>query len=99
MNKPINYWMISTIVLAVVFAFILFFSFRNTEKVYDIDGFKIPESSFKSLASVNTEDKFKICSIPENRCIILNKIEQYQGPVPEGCDEEYFRQTGITRCK
>lgn len=27
----------------------------------------------------------------------MTSIEEYQGPVPEGYDEEYFRQTGITK--
>jgi hypothetical protein len=26
-----------------------------------------------------------------------NFEKQYQGPVPEGYDEEYFRETGITK--
>ena len=40
---------------------------------------------------------------------LFNKINQpeikkddspklYQGPVPENCDEQYFRETGITKC-
>ena len=29
--------------------------------------------------------------------IMEENKQRYQGPVPEGCDEEYFRETGITK--
>lgn len=42
---------------------------------------------------------FTICLTQENKILqIKEKSESvYQGPVPEGYDEQYFRETGITR--
>ena len=33
----------------------------------------------------------------EDKEIIIEEGNLYQGPVPEGYDEQYFRETGITR--
>jgi len=33
----------------------------------------------------------------QDNFIMEKEIKQFQGPIPEGYDEEYFRETGITK--
>ena len=75
MNKKINYWKFATIILAIIFLFILIiYSFPSLYfgEDYNFNGFKISKNSFDSLANVHKgEENFPICSIKENRCIIM----------------------------
>jgi uncharacterized protein YpmB len=75
-RKKINYWILSTLILLIALSTMIFFKVRSSEQVYDINGFKIPISSFNSLTEVNTEDKFDICSIDQDKCITLHKTYQ-----------------------
>ncbi len=36
-------------------------------------------------------------NVGESSDIVEENKQRYQGPVPEGFDEEYFRETGITK--
>jgi len=92
-----NFWQISTVVLASL-VFTLLFTPSNIE-TYDIDGMKIPKTFVDDVAKLSG-DEFTICGIQEDKCVIMmgeNKNDVYQGPVPEGYDLEYFRKTGITK--
>lgn len=52
----------------------------------------------------NLPKKEPLIPSPTEQMIDQQRIQQeynnlYQGPVPENCDENYFRKTGITKCK
>ena len=36
-------------------------------------------------------------NVIKNKSVSIQEKKLYQGPVPEGYDEQYFRETGITR--
>jgi len=54
----------------------LFYNYQN--KKVDLGVFEIPKKDFDSLleASKNfDEDSFKMCSIKENKCVVINKLK------------------------
>ena len=56
----------------------------------------------KQLDNINgaVGNEFVLCNMEKNECVLVGKIdkgEEYQGPVPEGYDEEHYRKTGETK--
>ena len=74
-----NYWMIATIFLLVACLLLFGYMLDKREKVgeiYNFDGLKISKGNFDLLTSAldKNENQTQLCSISENKCVILKKI-------------------------
>jgi len=71
----IDGWKLATILLC-LFCICLFIlqAYRDSQK-YNFDGLEINKKEFYSLSQAMNEEEFFLCSIPHNKCVIVNKIE------------------------
>jgi len=102
-NKKI---ILSAVILGIVLIFFLpSFPVPLPNKVGDHGGFMwcnglmwigISLKNFLLIESIGGATGFLVGSIVANT---TSEERSYQGPVPEGYDEDYFRKTGITKLR
>lgn len=64
----------------------------------NVNGLKINRQVYNGMLELNKDSElFQICSMEDKTCVYFKNIEEkkYQGPIPQGCDEEYFREHGV----
>ena len=68
-----DYWKVVMVISIMAFIFLLYINFYPKE-TYDFGNFKIEKETFDKIGENIPYEKYVVCDIDNNKCIIVNKM-------------------------
>lgn len=76
--KPLKIFVIGILIFILAIFCYLVYDYYHEEKI-DFQGFKISINDLEELLEAAPEGEFRLCSIEEGRCLVLEKMEVENG--------------------
>lgn len=75
MGDKTNYWMVLSLIFILILVMVSLNLYEEKILKYNFNGFEISKKGFNNLLDVTEFGEFQLCSIEENKCVLVTKIE------------------------